>query len=458
MILKYVIAIVSLIGLVAADALTNNGVITEDDKQVLLDLHNTHRSNTALGNTKGHPKATDMTKLVWDETIAEGAASYASRCIFAHDDSGYGENLYAGASSDDNIDNIGKLESGIESWFNEYKDYTYDTKTCKANEMCGHYTQVVWAKSTRVGCGYATCRGQIFSNPNYWYEVYLVCRYDPPGNFNNQFPYAETNNAGQIASECPSGYTADSSSGLCVSGNSDPTPAPVQTPPEPTPAPVIAPPEPTSAPVLAPPEPTPAPIRPTSAPVLAPSEPTSAPDQPTRPSRNPNRPTNPNRPSRPTTPAPVLAPSEPTSAPVLAPPEPTSAPVLAPPEPTSAPVLAPPEPTSAPVLVTAQPTPAPITDESACKVDSPLKFMLGKKKKKKCDWATNQKRCNRRGITNMCAKSCESTGPCVDSLLRFKVKKLKRYQTCPKVAQRPKLCCRRGVTKTCPVACKDSVC
>ena len=45
--------------------------------------------------------------------------------------------------------------------------------------MCGHYTQVVWRKSLRVGCGMATCGAT---------EVW-VCNYDPAGNWDGERPY-----------------------------------------------------------------------------------------------------------------------------------------------------------------------------------------------------------------------------------------------------------------------------
>lgn len=40
----------------------------------------------------------------------------------------------------------------------------------------GHYTQILWAASTRIGCGYVN-----FMNGN-GYTVLLVCNYGPAGN------------------------------------------------------------------------------------------------------------------------------------------------------------------------------------------------------------------------------------------------------------------------------------
>ena len=40
----------------------------------------------------------------------------------------------------------------------------------------GHFTQVVWVKSTELGMGHATSQSG---------SVYTVARYSPPGNYTN---------------------------------------------------------------------------------------------------------------------------------------------------------------------------------------------------------------------------------------------------------------------------------
>lgn len=48
---------------------------------------------------------------------------------------------------------------------------------------CGHYTQVVWRKTSELGCGYATCKRDGFL-VEFW-----ACNYSPPGNVRGQEPY-----------------------------------------------------------------------------------------------------------------------------------------------------------------------------------------------------------------------------------------------------------------------------
>jgi len=196
--------------------LVDGGVLTEADKQELLELHNMQRSITALGDTGSQPPAKDMVELVWDEDIASGAKAWADNCNFAHDDSGYGENLYTSYSSGDNLDNIQSLLTGVGKWYDEHVDYNYDSGSC--GDVCGHYTQNVWAKSTKLGCGYAECE-----NIPGWYQVILVCRYDPRGNYIGEKPYEEAGDVSEIASNCPADYVGDSESGLCVTSASPPS-------------------------------------------------------------------------------------------------------------------------------------------------------------------------------------------------------------------------------------------
>ena len=51
---------------------------------------------------------------------------------------------------------------------------------------CGHYTQVVWAESSNLGCGYAQCTvNSPFDGFDTWDN--WVCNYDPPGNVEGEF-------------------------------------------------------------------------------------------------------------------------------------------------------------------------------------------------------------------------------------------------------------------------------
>ncbi|MCH9740288.1 MAG: DUF5011 domain-containing protein, partial [Epsilonproteobacteria bacterium] len=69
----------------------------------------------------------------------------------------------------------------VDAWANEKANYDYATNSSTGGEI-GHYTQVVWQKTTKVGCGKAT------STTNNGGE-HVVCRYAVAGNLNNDKPY-----------------------------------------------------------------------------------------------------------------------------------------------------------------------------------------------------------------------------------------------------------------------------
>jgi pathogenesis-related protein 1 len=47
-------------------------------------------------------------------------------------------------------------------------------------KSCGHYTQVVWRTSTKIGCARVVCNNG---------ATIISCNYSPHGNFNRQSPY-----------------------------------------------------------------------------------------------------------------------------------------------------------------------------------------------------------------------------------------------------------------------------
>ncbi|XP_070604972.1 peptidase inhibitor 16 isoform X2 [Erythrolamprus reginae] len=92
------------------------------------------------------------------------------------------------------------LETAVKDWFIEYEYFNYSTLACQEGEMCGHYTQVVWATSERIGCETTFCETLELINDTDMHL--LVCNYQPPGNYRGVKPYIE----GPPCSMCPDGY------------------------------------------------------------------------------------------------------------------------------------------------------------------------------------------------------------------------------------------------------------
>ncbi|XP_058135513.1 C-type lectin domain family 18 member C [Dasypus novemcinctus] len=62
-------------------------------------------------------------------------------------------------------------------WFSEGQQYSYEAAECAHNATCSHYTQLVWATSSQLGCGRHLCSvGQAEMEA-------LACAYSPGGNW-----------------------------------------------------------------------------------------------------------------------------------------------------------------------------------------------------------------------------------------------------------------------------------
>lgn len=123
--------------------------------------------------------------LVLDTDLNRQALAYARQLAdtntFQHsaasDRPGQGENLWAGTAS------RFSYEQMANGWINEKQYFVYDrfpyNSTTGNWADVGHYTQIIWKNTTRLGCGIATANNR---------DV-LVCRYAPQGNIVGQFPY-----------------------------------------------------------------------------------------------------------------------------------------------------------------------------------------------------------------------------------------------------------------------------
>lgn len=104
------------------------------------------------------------------------AEYYAKRKGIDHtcpNKNGAGENLAAGSGG--NWNNNQFAEMSTKMWYDEVKDYDYNKPGFSS--QTGHFTQVVWKKSQKLGFGYAQVNGYTVG----------VALYSPPGNYQGQF-------------------------------------------------------------------------------------------------------------------------------------------------------------------------------------------------------------------------------------------------------------------------------
>ncbi|CAA7037762.1 unnamed protein product [Microthlaspi erraticum] len=93
--------------------------------------------------------AVKIKPLRWDSGIANVAQDYANQlaagsCSLEHSSGPYGENLALGSGDM-------SAAQAVSMWINEKSDYDYYSNSCHGS-ACGHYTQVVWRGSARLGC------------------------------------------------------------------------------------------------------------------------------------------------------------------------------------------------------------------------------------------------------------------------------------------------------------------
>jgi pathogenesis-related protein 1 len=147
--------------------------ILQSEAQGALDFHNKVR------NDVGSPP------LEWSSELSAYAQAWADhlakdKCKMQHRPHDgkwkqiHGENIFWGSSTSFNATNAS------EDWYSEIKDYKHGPLNNSNWFKTGHYTQMVWKNTTKVGLGQATCPTG---------AIIIVGNYDPPGNYLGQKAY-----------------------------------------------------------------------------------------------------------------------------------------------------------------------------------------------------------------------------------------------------------------------------
>lgn len=136
-------------------------------RRVMLDEHNAARA------------AVGVLPVVWNDTLAADAARYAAVLAATHTfrhsveprgASPEGENLFMGSRE------AYRYAEMVGLWVAERRLYRAgavpDISTTGSWHDTGHYSQIIWRRTTDVGCAVASDER----------NEYLVCRYGPPGN------------------------------------------------------------------------------------------------------------------------------------------------------------------------------------------------------------------------------------------------------------------------------------
>jgi hypothetical protein len=120
--------------------------------------------------------------LVWDDALGTAAATYATQMAmtgrFAHSDRaarpGTGENLWMGTHG------AFTVEAMVGGWSSEKRFFMPgifpNVSRTGSWEDVGHYTQMIWPQTSKVGCALASTTR----------IDYLVCRYAYKGNIDGR--------------------------------------------------------------------------------------------------------------------------------------------------------------------------------------------------------------------------------------------------------------------------------
>ena len=149
-------------------------MLTSSEAEEVVAYHNNVRQEVGVG------------PLEWSRELASYAQKWAdqlaaSGCTMKHRPrSGvwkqqHGENLFWGSDAD-----VYSVMDACASWYSEKKFYRNGPVGNGNFSQVGHYTQMVWSKTTHVGMAKAVCKDG---------SVLVVANYDPPGNYLGQKPY-----------------------------------------------------------------------------------------------------------------------------------------------------------------------------------------------------------------------------------------------------------------------------
>ncbi|HSY38219.1 MAG TPA: CAP domain-containing protein [Polyangia bacterium] len=159
--------------------------LSQDVINAFVAAHNAARSGPL--NPTPNPA---LPPVSWDPILANSAYNYTALCqgasgLLSHNanrstdyqalgGSGYvGENIYATTA------NTVAPADAVNDWMTEAPQFSYAADDIGDG---GHYAQVVWRASIRIGCDIVNC-------PNLTYHDSVLCDYSPGGNITGQEPY-----------------------------------------------------------------------------------------------------------------------------------------------------------------------------------------------------------------------------------------------------------------------------
>jgi pathogenesis-related protein 1 len=150
--------------------------LSKDEAKALLDFHNEKRREVKVPEVAWSKDVAAFAQQ-WADHVAE-TGKVEHRPGDGEFKQKYGENIACGA------DDFG-VKDAAATWYTEKKAYD-GGKQSLPDDLAdiGHYTQMVWKSSTRIGAGKAVIKKGDMKG---W--TFVVCNYNPPGNVVGKKPY-----------------------------------------------------------------------------------------------------------------------------------------------------------------------------------------------------------------------------------------------------------------------------
>jgi pathogenesis-related protein 1 len=158
------------------------GYAGDIDVAAMIDAHNKWRAEVGISKKLSYSPALAISAQAWVDNLKR-----TNHCHMRHSSpqGRYGENLYwSGARVWSNgRRELVKVSAAdvVDTWGSEKANYDHDNNLCAQGEICGHYAQIVWRDTTRVGCAMAVCGD---TKEQVW-----ACQYQPAGNWEGRTPY-----------------------------------------------------------------------------------------------------------------------------------------------------------------------------------------------------------------------------------------------------------------------------
>ncbi|XP_044748643.1 venom allergen 5-like [Coccinella septempunctata] len=187
--------------------------LDDEKRQFIQDLHNYFRNKVASGNETRNeqPSASNMMAMKYNKELESIAQCWANacngnplihdRCRRTEEYEHVGQNLGFINSSVADFDLMKSIRLLVNLWYEEVEIFKSEwvnvTEDRGPDIVVGHYTQMVWADTSEIGCAvsYYTTN----SSDSTWHHFLLVCNYGPGGNYLGLPLY----DVGEPCSNCP---------------------------------------------------------------------------------------------------------------------------------------------------------------------------------------------------------------------------------------------------------------